>query len=105
MKIFSMFVLLFAVLACSKTNDNKIVIGKITNDKYVITTDIETLQKFFDNESINKGAVLNNFSINKDYIEGTDDEAYYFLKGNNASNTVKVATEVLLENGNFYVSK
>lgn len=105
MKIFSMLVFVFAAFACPKKEDNKILIGKITDDKYVITTDIKTLRNIFDNKLINKGTLLNNFSINKDYIEGTDNEAYYLLKGNNASNTVKVATEVLLENGNFYLSK
>ena len=90
------------LVSCAQEPSNDMIIGKIVNDKFIITANEKDIKDMFEvTLKKDNNANITNLQIKKDIVEGTNDMVYYYLLGSNNSNSTKIVTLLILKNNEF----
>lgn len=92
-------VVMMPFFSCAQGNPDEMVIGKIENNTLVMTANESDVKVLLERTLVrnDNNAKITKMELKKDVVEGSDNEIYYYLVGNDRGETTKIATELILE--------
>lgn len=92
-------IVMMPFFSCAQGNSDEMIIGKIENNTLVMTAKESDVKVILERTLVrnDNNAEITKMELKKDIMEGSDNESYYYLVGNNKDQTTKIATELILK--------